>query len=230
MCPSTVARVFVFSFLLLSAVLTDRARLLEASRKAPLTEVRHRKHRGMPPKNSGPARGGGAAAARALDGAGQSVASQSSGAQTGKAPVQPSPPRSEKSWGGAPRTHSGIAAKGKGAASSEKPPSVDELVDELSALVAMHKRSPLQLQELHSSLQAVTAKAAAAEKVRRGDRGAPGGWGGGGDQGRAGLDGARDCRALQARARRAAAARRRHVVVSRANRSEPYLGVAGKAG
>ena len=127
--------------------------------------MRHRKHRGMPPKNSGPARGGGAAAARALDGAGQSVASQISGAQTGKALVQPSPPRSEKSWGGAPRTHSGIAAKGKGAASSEKPPSVDELVDELSALVAMHKRSPLQLQELHSSLQAVTAKAAAAEKV-----------------------------------------------------------------
>ena len=64
---------------------------------------------------------------------------------------------------GAPRTHSGIAAKG--AASSEKALSVDELVDELAALVAMHKRSPLQLQELHSSLQAVTAKAAAAEKV-----------------------------------------------------------------
>ena len=119
----------------------------------------------MPPKNSGPARGGGAAAARALDGAGQSVASQSSGAQTGKAPVQPSPPRSEKSWGGAPRTHSGISEKGKGAASSEKAPSVDELVDELSALVAMHERSPLQLQELRSSLQAVTAKAVAAEKV-----------------------------------------------------------------
>ena len=188
MCPSTVARVFVFSFLLLSAVLTDRARLLEASRKAPLTEVRHRKHRGMPPKNSEPARGGGAAAARALDGAGQSVASQSSGAQTGKAPAQPSPPRFEKSLDGAPRTHSGIAAKG--AASSEKALSVDGLVDELAALVAMHKRSPLQLQELHSSLQAVTAKAAAAEKVRRGDRGAPGGRGGGGDQGQRRHDGA----------------------------------------
>ena len=121
----------------------------------------------MPPKNSEPARGGGAAAARALDGAGKSVASPSSEAQTGKAPVQPSPPRSKKSWGGAPRTHSGIAAKGEGAASSEKAPSVDELVDELrrELRIAMHERSPLQLQELHSSLQAVTAKAAAAEKV-----------------------------------------------------------------
>ena len=58
-----------------------------------------------------------------------------------------------------------MAGKGKGAASSEKAPSVDELVDELSAPVAMHERSPLQLQGLHSFLQAVTAKAAAAEKV-----------------------------------------------------------------
>lgn len=40
--------------------------------------------------------------------------------------------------------------------------SVDELVDELSALVATHERSPLQLQQLHSSLQAVTARCAAA--------------------------------------------------------------------
>ena len=55
-----------------------------------------------------------------------------------------------------------MAQKGKGSVSSEKMPSVDELVDVLSALVATHKRSPLQLQELHSSLQTVTAKAAAA--------------------------------------------------------------------
>ena len=60
-----------------------------------------------------------------------------------------------------------MAEKGKRAASSDKARSVNELVDELrrELRIAMHERSPLQLQELHSSLQAVTAKAAAAEKV-----------------------------------------------------------------
>ena len=119
----------------------------------------------MPRKNLGAARGGGAAAARALGVARQSVASQSSGAQkASKAPVHPSPPRSEKSWGGSLGTHSGMAEKGKRAASSEKAPAVDGLVDELrrELRIAMHERSPLQLQELRSSLQAVAAKAAAA--------------------------------------------------------------------
>ena len=39
--------------------------------------------------------------------------------------------------------------------------SVDALVDELSEIVAKHARSPLPLGEVHRSLQALTAKAAA---------------------------------------------------------------------